>query len=374
MSPELAVTNGFHDARLMVVDDEPSNVKLLVKLLQNAGYTNVHGFESPAEALEDFDRSGADLLLLDLNMPEIDGFETMQRINARGLNIPPSILVLTAQSAREHRIRALDYGARDYVTKPFDRVELLARVRNLLEIQVAQRYMHGQNAMLERKVRERTQELRETRLQIVHRLGRAAEFRDNETGYHILRMSHTSALLARAIGWNEKKCELMLHASPMHDIGKIGIPDHILLKPGRLDAAEWEIMKTHTTIGARILEGDDSDLLTMAGDIAIAHHEKWDGSGYPNGLRGDAISLSGRIVALADVFDALTSERPYKKAWSIDDAVAFIRDNRGVHFDPQLVEHFLQFLPEVLEIRAQYAEPEEDTTAWQQSTPVKSGR
>jgi putative two-component system response regulator len=192
---------------------------------------------------------------------------------------------------------------------------------------------------------------------VVQRLGRAAEYRDNETGFHILRMSHTTALLARHLGWDLEQCELLLHASPMHDIGKIGIPDSILLKPGVLDSAEWAIMKSHTLIGANILEGDGSELLTLAREIALTHHEKWDGSGYPNGLKGEAIPISGRMVAIADVFDALTSERPYKKAWSVEAALDYIRKNRGTHFDPNIVDLFLRLLPEILAIRARYAEP-----------------
>jgi putative two-component system response regulator len=254
-------------------------------------------------------------------------------------------------------LRALDQGARDYLTKPFDRSELLARVRNLIEAHRLHKLVRDENALLEARVHERTRELRNTRLQIVQRLGRAAEYRDNETGYHILRMSHTSALLARSLGWDPGRCELLLHASPMHDIGKIGIPDHILLKPGKLSPEEWEIMKTHTTIGAHILEGDDSDVLTLAREIALTHHEKWDGTGYPQGLAADDIPVAGRIVAIADVFDALTSERPYKTAWGVDQAVDFLKHNSGAHFDPALIEVFIGRLPEVLAIRTRYAEP-----------------
>jgi putative two-component system response regulator len=186
----------------------------------------------------------------------------------------------------------------------------------------------------------------------------AAEYRDEETGYHILRMSHISVLLARAAGWNEAACELLLNASPMHDIGKIGIPDAILLKPGKFEPQEWEIMKTHAAIGGKLLDGDGSDLMRMAREIALSHHEKWDGSGYPNGLSGDAIPQAGRIAALADVFDALTSARPYKKAWTIEAAVNLIGENRGKHFDPQLVALFMHELPGIIEISRHYSEPE----------------
>jgi putative two-component system response regulator len=192
---------------------------------------------------------------------------------------------------------------------------------------------------------------------VVRRLGRAAEYRDNETGYHIIRMSQMSALLARKLGWSEADTELMLNASPMHDIGKIGIPDHILLKPGKFEPAEWEIMKTHAAIGGELLDGDDSALLRLAREIALSHHEKWDGSGYPNGLADEAIPQSGRIVAVADVFDALTSVRPYKKAWSVEDAVNFIRDNSGSHFDPDVVASFEFCLSDIIKIREKHQEP-----------------
>ena len=231
------------------------------------------------------------------------------------------------------------------------------RVRNLLEGHLAHRMVYDKKALLEEMVRTRTEDLNQTRLQVVRRLGRAAEYRDNETGLHIIRMSKISELLAKSLGWSPADCELMLHASPMHDVGKIGVSDAILLKPGKLDPEEWEVMKTHTTIGAAILDDGDSDLLRLARVIALSHHEKWDGSGYPHGLAGEAIPLPGRIIAVADVFDALTSSRPYKKAWSVDEAVAYIRDNAGTHFDPEVVAHFSQCLPEILSIWERYREP-----------------
>lgn len=214
-----------------------------------------------------------------------------------------------------------------------------------------------QNAMLEVKVQERTKELHDAHLELVQRLGRAAEYRDNETGFHIIRMGQYSALLGRAAGMTEAECEMLLHASPMHDIGKIGIPDRILLKPGKLDPEEWEIMKTHTLIGSELLSGSSSPLMQMAAIIAETHHEKWDGSGYPHGLKGEEIPLVGRICALCDVFDALTTERPYKKAWSVADAVAEIERGSGTHFDPRLVELFKQMLPEILAVKDRYADP-----------------
>ncbi|MBT9612992.1 MAG: response regulator [Burkholderiales bacterium] len=344
-------------AHIMIVDDEPANLKLLEKMLNRQGYDNLTLIEDPREVMQAYERGVPDIVLLDLNMPHLDGFAVLELLKEKSGKALPPVLVLTAQQGYAHRLRALENGARDYLCKPFDRAELLARVRNLVEAQLFQKYMRDQNDVLEQMVRERMRELRHTRLQIVRRLGRAAEFRDNETGFHILRMSHTSVLLARALGWADEQCELLLHASPMHDVGKIGIPDRILLKPDKLDPEEWEIMKSHVTIGAHILDGDDSALLTLAREIALSHHEKWDGSGYPHGLAGEAIPLSCRIVALADVFDALTSERPYKRAWTVEASLEYLHEQSGQHFDPVLVGHFMQLLPQVLAIRTRFAEP-----------------
>lgn len=345
-------------ARILIVDDEPVNLKLLDKMLSAQGYGNLVLVQDPTQVLEIYQLQRTDLILLDINMPHLDGFGVMEQLKALNDPLLPPIVILTAQHSQDFLLRALNAGARDFITKPFDRNELLARVRNMLDAQLAHRLVYEQKDVLDEMVRIRTDELRRTRLQVVQRLGRAAEYRDNETGNHILRMSHISALLAKSIGWSNADCELMLHASPMHDIGKIGIPDHILLKPGKFEPAEWEIMKTHAIIGANILDGDDSDLMTCAREIALTHHEKWDGSGYPQGLSGEAIPITGRIAALADVFDALTSARPYKKAWTADAAVGLIKENRGTHFDPELVDVFLEQLPEVLKIGGRFSEPE----------------
>lgn len=347
-------------ARILIVDDESVNLKLLDKMLSAQGYSNLVLVQDSRQVLEIYRQARTDLILLDINMPHLDGFEVMEQLKALDDPLFPPVVILTAQHGQDFLLRALNSGARDFITKPFYCNELLARVRNMLDAQLMHRMLHEQKAVLDEMVRTRTDELRRTRLQVVQQLGRAAEYRDNETGNHILRMSHISALLAKSIGWNEADCELMLHASPMHDIGKIGIPDHILLKPGKFEPEEWEIMKTHVLIGANILEGDDSDLMKCAGEIALTHHEKWDGSGYPNGLSGDAIPLTGRIAALADVFDALTSVRPYKKAWTVESAVNLIKENCGTHFDPDLVVVFLEQLPEILKICDRFSEPEND--------------
>ncbi|WP_292432558.1 HD domain-containing phosphohydrolase [Methylobacter sp.] len=345
-------------ACILIVDDEPVNLKLLDKMLSAQGYLNLVLVQDPTLVVDIYRQQRIDLILLDINMPHLDGFGVMEQLKSLGDPLFPPIVILTAQHGQDFLLRALNAGARDFITKPFDRNELLARVCNMLDAQLAHRLLYDQKDVLDEMVQIRTDELRRTRLQVVQRLGRAAEYRDNETGNHILRMSHISALLAKAIGWNEADCELILHASPMHDIGKIGIPDHILLKPGKFEPDEWEIMKTHVIIGANILEGDDSDLMKSAGEIALTHHEKWDGSGYPQGLSGEAIPLVGRIAALADVFDALTSARPYKKGWTVEAAVDWIKENRGTHFDPELVDVFMKLLPEILNICDQFSEPE----------------
>ncbi|MCK6412369.1 MAG: response regulator [Azonexus sp.] len=344
------------NARILVVDDEPANLKLLDKMLRAQGYTQIVLIQSPLQVLEKYREAPPDLILLDINMPEMDGFQVMQQLHALQDPLAPPIVILTAQHGQAYLLRALAEGARDFITKPFDRVELLMRVRNLLEAQQGKRLLHDQNKVLEDMVRVRTEELNSTRLQIIRRLGQAAEYRDNETGYHILRMSQVSALLASELGWDQAMCDLMLSASPMHDIGKIGIPDAVLLKPGKLDADEWAIMKTHTTIGGRLLDGDDSGLLRTAREIALTHHEKWDGSGYPLGLAGEDIPLTGRIVAVADVFDALTSARPYKRPWPLEEAVAYINSESGRHFDPLVVNAFNSVLPAIGEIRDRYVE------------------
>ena len=356
-------------ARIFIVDDEATNLKLLNKLLTSEGYGQFVLIQDPREVLDRYKEERPDLILLDINMPYLDGYQVMDQLKALNDPLLPPIIILTAEYNRAHLLKALSEGALDFVGKPFDRTELLMRVRNLLQAQLASRLLHDQKAVLEEMVRVRTEALKQTRLQVVQRLGRVAEYRDNETGLHIVRMSQVAALLAKSMGLSEDNCELMLHASPMHDIGKIGIRDNILLKPSRLTADEFEIMKTHATIGADMLTGDDSELLQLAHAIALMHHEKWDGSGYPAGLAGDAIAQAGRIVAVADVFDALTSARPYKKAWPMTDAIAYINDNSGKHFDPEVVTHFMSLLPEIIAITERHAEPDEKSNQLQKTDP-----
>lgn len=344
-------------AKILIVDDQAANVLLLEKMLSSQGFMHVYSTTDARTVTEMYLEYRFDLILLDISMPYMNGFEVMEALREIETETYIPVLVLTAQTDRDTRIRSLELGAKDFLTKPFDRLEVLTRIRNMLEVRMLHNQVRDQNRILEEKVRERTQELNDSRLEVIRRLGRAAEYRDNETGLHIIRMSKYSQQIAKATGMTDVEAEKILYASPMHDIGKIGIPDSILLKPGKLDAQEWEVMQSHTTIGAEILSGHTSELMHMASEIALSHHEKWDGSGYPNRLSAEDIPLTGRIVAMADVFDALTTERPYKKAWPVEDALNLLRDQSGKHFQPDLVDLFNDILDDILEIRALHMEP-----------------
>ena len=343
-------------ASILIVDDQMTNIMLLENILQSAGYTNVHSTANSSEALKLFREVSPDLICLDIRMPEVDGFQVMGQLKIVNKRSYLPILVLTSEEDRATRLRALESGAKDFLNKPFDKVEVLMRIRNLLETSL----LHKENAQylesLEETVSVRTKELEDTQREVIHRLGRAAEYRDNDTGSHIVRMSHYSAILAQAAGMSEEECKLIQQAMPMHDIGKIGIPDDILLKPGELSKEEWDTMRRHTLIGAELLSGSGSPLLQMAEIIALTHHEKWDGSGYPNKLSGEDIPLPGRICAICDIFDALTSQRPYKEAWAVERATEHIRELSGTHLDPQLVDLFEDMLPLMLEVHRTYVD------------------
>lgn len=349
------------EASIMVVDDEPMNLELISEILATAQYRNVKTTGDPMLALDLFDHGGIDLILLDLNMPEMNGFELMEKFNALGFEPQPPVLVLTGQCDRQTRLQALRGGARDILPRPFDSDEVLSRVYNLLEMHLAHKLLKSYNTQLEAAVSDRTRKLLRTQAEIIQRLGYAAEFRDTETGEHTIRVGRYSQVLAKQIGLSSEEAEQILYAAPMHDIGKIGIPDAILLKPGRLNSEEWAVMKTHTTIGARILEGGSCQLLKSARAIALTHHERWDGSGHPHGLKGEQIPLHGRIVAVADVFDALTLYRPYKPAWSARDARKYIAEKSGSHFDPSLVSAFNDTWEQIDSIRIKYADEKPST-------------
>ncbi len=324
-----------HQPLILIVDDEANNLQVLRHILQD-DYRLVFA-KSGAKALELVAKEKPGLILLDVMMPEMSGHEVCRILKSQPQTRGIPVIFVTALADINDEKLGFELGAVDYITKPVSPPIVRARVKNHLSL-------------------VRVEELLETRLQIVQTLGLAAEYKDNETGLHVIRMSRYTQLLARAAGFSDADAERILHAAPMHDVGKIGIPDAILRKPGKLDADEWEVMQTHAAIGGRIIGQHSSGLLKMAHDIAVSHHEKWDGSGYPAGLAGTDIPLEGRIVAIADVFDALTSERPYKKAWPVEQAVQLLRDEAGKHFDPELVPLFIELLPQVLQIKEQWAE------------------
>jgi putative two-component system response regulator len=334
-------------SRILVVDDQEANLVLVERMLGAEGYTNVLAVSDSRMVVDLYKGFRPDLVLLDLHMPGLDGFQVMERLKGAGDGDYLPILVLTADVTRTTRIRALQAGAKDFLTKPLDPLEVLNRIRNMLEVRLLYADLRDQNVILEEKVRERTRELMETRMEIIHRLGRAAEFRDEGTGLHLMRISRFSVCLSRAAGLDQATADLIFSASPMHDIGKIGIPDRILFKPTTLNDEEWAIMRTHTTIGADLLSGHDSPLMKTAAQIALTHHERWDGKGYPNKIAGAKIPIEGRIVALCDVFDALISKRPYKDRWTTEEAVQEVLLGGGTAFDPDLVQSFQKALPEI---------------------------
>lgn len=324
---------------LLLVDDEASNLQVLRHTLQN-DYRLLFAKDGQT-ALELVRQNRPDLVLLDVMMPGMSGHQVCRALKQDNATQSIPVIFVTALADAENEHLGLELGAVDYITKPFNPHIVRARVRTHLRL-------------------VRVEELVHTRLEIVRALGKAAEYKDNETGAHVLRMSHFSQLVALEMGFSEYEAEQLLHAAPMHDIGKIGIPDAILSKPGRLTDEEWVIMRQHTVIGAHILGDHSSGLLRLAASIALSHHEKWDGSGYPHGLAGEDIPLHARIVAIADVFDALTSVRPYKRAWTIEDAVELIRSESGRHFDPRVVTAFLNCLPEILEIKVRWQDDAEE--------------
>ena len=326
-----------HDQRprLLLVDDEPTNLQVLRHILQ-ADYRLLFATDGE-RALQVAREQQPQLILLDIMMPGMDGYAVCRALKADPATAGIPVIFITALNDSQDETAGFDVGAVDYITKPVSPPVVRARVRTHLSL-------------------VRMDELRETRLQIVQRLGRAAEYKDNETGLHVIRMSHFSQLLALAAGCSPAWAEDLLNAAPMHDVGKIGIPDAVLRKPGPLDADEWATMRRHPEIGAEIIGEHPSGVLQLAREIALAHHEKWDGSGYPRGLAGEAIPLSARIVAIADVFDALTTRRPYKEPWPVQEAMNHIAAQAGKHFDPALVALFAPLLPQLLEIRARWAE------------------
>ena len=331
-------------ATVLIVDDTPQNISLLNSALMDEYTTKIatSGHQALAICLS----MPIDIILLDVMMPEMDGFETCRRLKEDPLTCEIPVIFVTARGEIKDESMGFACGAVDYITKPVRMPIVRSRVKTHLAL-------YDQSRTLEHLVRERTAELNESRLEILHRLGSAGEYRDNETGLHIARVCHYSRIIAHSIGLPEGEAELLYNAAALHDTGKIGIPDSILFKPGKLDNDEWKIMRTHSEIGYNIIGSHQNSLLKAAATVAITHHERWDGFGYPQRLKGNAIPLFGRIVAIADVFDALTSERPYKKAWPVAEAIEEIARCRESHFDPQLVDGFLLKVPELTAVQQQ---------------------
>lgn len=337
------MSTSFRKARILIVDDEEHNIEILRRILTRAGFTRVESTTDSRDAKRLYVRHRPDLILLDLHMPHLDGLEVMAQLAevAEATYLP--ILILSADVAPEARRQALSRGAKDFVNKPFQQDEILLRIKTLLETRLLYLQIQTQNQILEARVRERTRALEEAQVEIIERLAVAAEFRDDNTGQHTQRVGQMSALLARQLGLPDTQVSLIRRAAPLHDVGKLGVPDTILLKLGKLNEEEFAIVKTHTVIGARILSGGKFPLLRLAEEIAFSHHERWDGSGYA-GITGARIPLAGRIVSVADVFDALTQQRPYKPAWPVGDAIAEIDRQRGRQFDPDVVDAFVRVI------------------------------
>jgi len=349
-------------AKIAVADDDERVRCTLSDVLITQGYTVIHA-QNGIEAVQKTSKDSPDVVLLDLHMPEMNGLEVIKQLKAeRSTKIIP-IVIITGSDDLDLRVQALKLGADDFIVKPPHMAELSARVRSLVKVKAYNDYMRYYQTILEEEVAKRTKELKDAHeklkrasLDTIYRLSRAAEYKDEDTSVHLQRISNYAAAIAHAIGLDNGKAEALLYAAPMHDIGKLGIPDKILLKPGKLTAEEWDIMKKHTVFGSQILEDSDSDFIKFGKTIALTHHEKWNGSGYPQGLKGKEIPIEGRITAIADVFDAVTSKRPYKEAFPEAEAFHIIEEGKGVHFDPELVDAFFQAKDQILRIKQNYTD------------------
>lgn len=340
------------ESRIVIIDDVPTNLRLLDSCLRAVGLRNITTFSDSAQGLDWLLSNAWDLVLLDLDMPAPDGFEILDRLNKRDRTESP-VIIVTALNDQQNRRKGLEKGANDFISKPIDLPEVLLRVRNCLELSQAAKQLRDVNAELERKVELRTVQLASSYKAISSSLNRAASYRDDDTGQHIVRIGESSALLAKAIGMPSQWCELMKMAAPLHDIGKIGIADAILQKPGALTPQERQIMQEHARIGYEILRDPHGSPLTdLAAEIALAHHERWDGTGYPNGLQGTQIPLSARIVSICDVYDAIRMPRAYKQAWDVERSRRFITDQAGTQFDPFLVDTFCILFDEIDRLRS----------------------
>jgi len=344
----------INDCMILLVDDTKSNVDVLVHALKDIYKLGVT--LNGEDAIRFARKKQPDLILLDIVMPGIDGFEVCRRHKEKSETKDIPIIFITAMDDLTHKTKGFDFGAVDYITKPFDITEVKARVKTHLTLKLAKEALKNQNSILEEMVQARTAELRKAQIEVINRLGKAAEYRDQDTGAHINRMSKYCRLMGKAVGLSKEEYDRLDLASTMHDVGKIGISDNILLKPGKLDVKEWESMMTHTRIGEKLLSGGSSQLLDLARIIAMTHHEKWDGTGYHQKLKGKEIPLTGRIACICDVFDALISRRPYKEPWPMERVMEEIKRGSGIFFDPELVEVFLSLEPEIRKIVEAYQE------------------
>jgi putative two-component system response regulator len=340
--------------KIVIVDDNETNLVLMATLARNVAPLQPVTYQDPELALRETLRDGADMIVIDYMMPVLDGIGFIEAIRKDRAFADVPIIMVTAADERSVRRRALEVGATDFLSKPVDTTEMKLRLTNLMRLRRAHNLLNDRAALLGEEVKAATAALREAALELVTRLAQAAEFRDPETGGHIQRMARYSVVIGRALGMPGKYLDDLLTAAPLHDLGKVGIPDAVLLKPGKLDPDELGVMRMHAQIGEQLLSDSQHPLIQMACEIAGAHHEKWDGSGYPRGLKGEDIPLSGRIVAVADVLDALTSERPYKKAWTFDAAREFILQGKGQHFCPRCVDAMVASWNEVLKVHEDF--------------------
>ncbi len=339
---------------ILIIDDVEANLMIFSAFTKIFENTTTHTFDNPSKALKWCEENIPDIIIVDYMMPDMDGIEFSKRFRQLTDNAPIPIIMITAYNEKEIRLEALNAGINDFLGKPVDKIEFQARIRNMLSLRDAQLKIADKAKWLSEEVKKATKIIDERENEIIIRLSKAAEFRDDDTGEHIIRMSHYSRHIAKNLNLSESEQEMILKAAPMHDVGKIAIPDNILLKPGKLTSEEFEIIMTHTTLGYDILADSDIELLKLSAIIAISHHEKFNGKGYPKGLKGEDIPLVGRITAVADVFDALTSKRPYKEPWSVEKAVELIKSERGEHFDPQCVDAFLIDFDNILEIKKRF--------------------
>lgn len=369
---------GVKDAKVMIVDDEPTNIKVVQRLLQLDGFSRFVTTTNASAAVALCEDEQPDVVLLDLMMPRVSGLEILTQIRSDArLHLTP-VIILTAATDRETKLQALELGATDFLGKPVDPSELVPRVRNILAIKVYQNRLQGYSRDLAEAVRLRTAQLEASRQDVIQCLARAAEFRDDDTGCHVLRVGKYARLIGEALGMSIAECDVLDQAAQLHDVGKIGVPDEVLLKPAKLteqelavmqkhcgygkhilhrpDSQEERIIKQHAELGARILGDGTAPVLQLATRIALTHHEWWDGTGYPLKLKGEEIPLEGRITAVADVFDALSSRRCYKQAYPLDECFAIMTEERGTHFDPRLLDIFLDRRNDILQIQLQFAD------------------